>query len=54
MYRLAATIILSSVAFAQNPQEPEIVRAAKSPYDLARYINSHDDIDWATLAGIGC
>ncbi len=49
MYRLAATIILSSVAFAQNAQEPEIVRAAKSPNDLARYINSHDDIDWEPL-----
>jgi hypothetical protein len=53
MYRLAAIIILSSVAFAQNAQEhaqePEIVRAAKSPYDLVRYINSHDDIDWKPL-----
>jgi hypothetical protein len=49
MYRLAATIVLSSVAFAQNAPEPDIVRAAKSPYDLARYINSHDEIDWVPL-----
>jgi hypothetical protein len=49
MYRLAATIILSSVAFAQNAPDPDIVRAAKSPYDLARFINSNDEIDWAPL-----
>src|SRR5580704_12199225 len=49
MHRLAATIVLSSVAFAQNAPEPDIVRAAKSPYDLARYINSHDEIDWEPL-----
>jgi hypothetical protein len=48
MYRLAATI-LASVAFAQNAPGPDIVRAAKSPYGLARYINSHDEIDWAPL-----
>lgn len=49
MYRLAATLILSCLALAQDTPEPEIVRAAKSPYDLARYINSHDEIDWAPL-----
>lgn len=49
MYRLSATIILASVAFAQNAPDAEIVSAAKSPFDLARYINSHDDIAWEPL-----
>ncbi len=49
MHLLALAIVLSSLSFAQNPPEPEIVQSAKSPYDLARYINSHDDIDWAPL-----
>lgn len=49
MYRLATTIILSSVAFAQNAQEAEIVGAGKSPFDLARYIDSHPTIDWKPL-----
>jgi hypothetical protein len=46
MYHLAATIILSSVAFAQNP---EIAVAAKSPITLARYVESHSIVDWKAL-----
>lgn len=49
MYRLAATIILSSVAFAQNA-ETEIALAAKSPMTLARYVESHSKaFDWKAL-----
>jgi hypothetical protein len=49
MHRLAATIILSSVALAQNAPDPDIVRAAKSPYGLAQYVDSHTNIDWTQL-----
>lgn len=49
MYRFAAVVLFSSVGLAQSPQQAEIVQAAKSPYDLARYINSHDDIEWEPL-----
>jgi len=49
MSRVVATIILSSVAFAQNAPNPELERAAKSPYDLARYIDSHTGFDWEPL-----
>src|ERR1700724_820056 len=49
MYRLAATIILSSVAFAQTTQEAEIALVAKSPLTLARYVESHSTVDWKAL-----
>jgi len=49
MRRAWAAVFFSVVALGQNAAEPEIVRAAKSPYDLARYINSHDDVDWDSL-----
>ena len=50
MLRLAVTVALSSMALAQNVSDAEIVRAAKSPYDLARYIDSHARIDdWKPL-----
>lgn len=63
MYRFLVAIVLSSVTFAQNASNREIGRAAKSPYDLAKYINSHDEIDWKSLwqslgieapLGVGC
>jgi len=47
MYRLAATIILSSVAFAQTVEDAEM--AAKSPVMLARYVESHNTVDWGAL-----
>jgi hypothetical protein len=47
MLRLAATIIFSSVAFAQNAEEAEIALVAKSPITLARYIEAHSKaFDW--------
>ena len=49
MCRLAATIILSSVAFAQPAQEAEIALAVKSPLTLARYVESHSTVDWKAL-----
>ena len=49
MLRVAALVALSTVAIAQNVAEPEIVRAAKSPYDLARYLETHSDFEWAPL-----
>jgi hypothetical protein len=58
MHLLTATIILSFVALAQDAPDPEIVRAAKSPYDLARYIDSHPKIDdwkplWTAMGNAG-
>lgn len=52
MYRLAAAIILSSVAFAQNALDPAIVRTAKSPFDLATYVDSHFNIDWKPMRSL--
>lgn len=49
MLRAAVGVVFSAFALAQNAPEPEIARAAKSPYDLARYIDSHEKIDWPTL-----
>src|SRR6266496_2928570 len=49
MYRLASTIVLSSLAFGQTAQESEIALAAKSPMTLARYVESHRTIDWQAL-----
>ena len=49
MYRLVATIILSSVACAQTLQDAEIAAAAKSPVTLARYVESHNSVDWKAL-----
>lgn len=49
MCRLAAAIILSSVAFAQTVSEAEIALAIKSPLALARYVESHRTVDWKAL-----
>ena len=49
MFRLAAAMILSSVASAQSAQEAEIALAAKSPLTLARYVESHSTVDWKAL-----
>ncbi len=49
MFRFAAAIILSSVAFSQTAQEAEIALAAKSPMTLARYVESHSTVDWKAL-----
>ncbi|HEY1757058.1 MAG TPA: hypothetical protein VGG72_16915 [Bryobacteraceae bacterium] len=49
MFRFVVATILSSVAFAQTAPEPEIALAAKSPMTLARYVESHKEIDWGAL-----
>jgi len=49
MFRFAAAIILSSVAFAQTAQESEIAIAAKSPMTLALYVESHSTVHWGAL-----
>jgi len=49
MFRFAAAIILSSLAFAQTAQESDIAIAAKSPMTLARYVESHSTVDWGAL-----
>jgi hypothetical protein len=38
-----------AVAFAQPAAEGELLRAARSPYDLAKYAESHEGIDWGPL-----
>jgi hypothetical protein len=48
---VAATIILSSLAFSQDARRDAIVLASKSPTRLARYIESHEVFDWVALAG---
>lgn len=49
MNRLAAAIILASLAFAQTAPETQIALAARSPLTLARYVESHRAVDWKTL-----
>jgi hypothetical protein len=49
MRRAWAAVVFSMVALGQNAAEPEIVRAAKSPYDLARYLETHKGFKWAPL-----
>ena len=49
MYRLAVTLFLCSAAVALDAPEAEIVRAAESPYDLARYLRTHTDFNWGPL-----
>ena len=54
MRGFAATIILSTIAFAQDARRDDIVVALKSPTQLARYIESHQAFDWVALAnGLG-
>jgi len=48
MLRLAGVVAASCALFAQGTH-PDIVRAAKSPYDLARYIDSHTGFAWEPL-----
>ena len=55
--RRLAIILLSSVALAQTPPQTapqtapqtQIALAAKSPFTLARYIESHKNLDWDAL-----
>lgn len=65
MGRLFIGVFVALVAaFAQGAKaDPELLRAARSPYELARYVNSHADIDWRALwvalggagnAALGC
>jgi|SRR5579871_6401 len=49
MFRLAVTIILCSATFAQNAPDPQIARAARSPYDFSRYVDTNPKIDWPAL-----
>lgn len=51
MHRAAGLIILSSVAFAQEPEQTDITLASKSPLQLARYVESHKTFDWESLWG---
>jgi hypothetical protein len=46
MFRLVAAVILSPLAVAQTA---DLARAAKSPTQLARYVESHKTLDWDQL-----
>lgn len=47
--RCLATILVSATALAQTASQTEIVKAAKSPTALARYIEAHKKLDWDAL-----
>lgn len=49
MHSVAAAIIFSMVALGQGTPDLDIVRAAKSPYDLAQYLRSRTNIDWKVV-----
>ncbi|HEY4363176.1 MAG TPA: hypothetical protein VGN17_19560 [Bryobacteraceae bacterium] len=49
MLQALAAILFAGIAVAQSVPQAEIARAAKSPYDLARYLETHTDFDWAPL-----
>src|SRR5579863_1530475 len=47
--RCLATVLFSSAAFAQTAPQTEIAVAAKSPVTLARYVESHKNLNWDAL-----
>jgi len=47
MFRLVAITVLSVTANAQ--ENTPIAQAAKNPYALGRYIDSHTHVDWSAL-----
>ena len=49
MSRVVTAMVFSWMAFAQKTPDSELVSASKSPYDLARYIDSHTNFDWKPL-----
>jgi hypothetical protein len=49
MYRVAAVMILSPFVFSQDAQQTELAVASKSPFQLARYLESHKIVDWGAL-----
>jgi len=51
MFRLIAPALLGISLSAQTPsvRDEELSRAAKNPYDLARFIDSHLGFDWDVL-----
>jgi len=46
-WRILGSILFATILKAQ-PQT-DLLRAAQSPYDLAKYAESHDQIDWSPL-----
>jgi len=46
-WRILPAILFAAVLSAQPPTE--LLRAAQSPYDLAKYAKSHDEIDGDSL-----
>jgi hypothetical protein len=52
MLRLTTLLLFAFPAFPQNapsPQDAELARAAKNPYDIARFVDSHQGFDWNVL-----
>ena len=52
MFRLTAFALLAIPLWAQSgpsAQDAELARAAKNPYDLARFVDSHTGFDWNVL-----
>ncbi len=47
--RWLAFVLFASIAFAQSDVDAELAKAAKSPYDLARFVDSHQEFDVAAL-----
>jgi hypothetical protein len=48
MARLTLAVLLLPLA-AFGGVEEDLAAAAKSPYDIARFVDSHEDFDWAPL-----
>jgi hypothetical protein len=46
---MRALLLLLSVAMLCRAQNTELEAAAKSPVTLAKYVESHVDIDWAVI-----
>ena len=49
MWQCAAVFFFAASGFGQTKAEAELLRAARSPYDLAKYAESHGEIDWSPL-----
>lgn len=49
MGRAGVFAALCSMGFAQSGPVPEILQAARSPYELARYVDTHVGFEWKPL-----
>ena len=45
MHRLIPILLLSACLYGQSNEDPELAGATLDPYALARYIESHENVE---------